>query len=437
MLRLGSGLSHPKYWWKLDDTIDSITGALAGTFTYAGTNRTRVNPSSGLIETIGADTARFEDVGGYEALLVEPAGTNLIHYSHELGNAVSAGWWHDVELTSVTANGMLAPDGNTVADGLIGTIVDTKHYVYSDLIADVTQNDKVALTIFAKPGDKDWVYMEVVFFDVGGGALGSSGAYYFNISSGTVGAKFEGGDATVHDYIIEEVANGFYRIGIIVSNNHVDTAKVRAYIFSALANNDNTFPGDTTTVNTWLWGADLKEQAYFDSYVATSAGTATRITESGYPLWTLPTNLFDAEGTMIVWVRFGYDYSDLDSGAANCGILSTADSVITLLFTSTPDVSYFLQSFDGADSTNFATTFSANTWYKLIVKWGYGGKFRIGMDTGSGISWGTEQNFDGSYDLGTNLRIGYGLFGPMHIRQLMLFRKALTDTMVNHWTGSP
>jgi len=64
-------------------------------------------------------------------------------------------------------------------------------------------------------------------------------------------------------------------------------------------------------------------------------------------------------------------------------------------------------------------------------------KYRVGVDSGSGVVFGLEQTFGGSYALGTYLRLGYDLFGPMHMRQLSLFPTVLTDAEIDQWTGTP
>ncbi len=403
---------------------------------------TYVDPDDGLVKSAATNIPRFESVGGLKAILLEPAGTNLIQYSHELGNAVSAGWWLDARLASVTANGMLAPDGNTVADALVGDGNNGTHYIRTSFITGIAPNDKVAVTIFAKPGNKDWIYLPVDFYDNGDVFLNDTGSYYFNVASGAIGTKGEVGNVTVHDYMIEEAANGFYRIGIIVSNADGNTSKVKTYPTSAQANNVNTFAGDNITINTWLWGADLKKQDYFDSYVPTSGATATRATESGYPLWTLPTGLFDAQGMAIVWVRFGWGETDMpqDGTTTNSGIIVTRDNASSLVFIEHDSdfaAHASFSSFDGATYAIREYNFIANTWYKFVVKWSSSTlKMRIDVDTGSGVSWGIEVAFDGSYDLGTNLRLAYELFGPMWMRDLRLYGRVLTDGEIDS-LGSP
>jgi len=434
-MMLGVAGRRPKYWWDLGQSIDSDLGGLLGTH-VRNSNGLYTNPTTGLITTVGNNIPRFERQDGLLALLDEPAGTNLIQFSHELGNVASGGWWTNTRLTSVTANGMLGPDGTVAADGLVANAVDNIHRISIPFTVGIAQNDKIVLTVFGKTGNKDWIFLNASFYDVGDVYLGDYGGYYFNISTGTVGSKIEIGDATVHDYKIESVANGFYHVGIIISNSDANTSKTKNQIESAHADNDDTFLGDTTTVNTWFWGADLKKQAYFDSHVPTSGATASRATESGYPLWDLPLGLFDSEGTCSVWVRFGYAYDDIPI-LTYPGIVACRDASSFLYNFKTGGIAGRFYSEDGTNSATLNLDWAANTWYKLVVKWSSTtSKMRVGYDSGAGIVWGTEVAFDGSYTLGASLRLAFGLYGPLWLRDLRLYDTVLTDTQINA-IGSP
>lgn len=414
------------YYAPLARSIVALQGLVGESHVRAGNATYRDPDNSDVVTTLGTNLPRFESVGGYRALLIEPAdtdiGKNLIQYSHELDN----GWWQRLGLTTVSANGMLAPDGNTVADGLVADATENDHVIYSPLLTGIAQNDKVAATIYAKPGDQDWVKLDVRFFTVADAGL-TRGSYYFDVSSGTIGTKTEEIDITIHDYKIEEAANGFYRIGIIISSADATTSKVRLNIFSAEADNDDAFAGDASTANTWLWGEDVKNQDFFDSHVPTSGATASRATESGYPLYTLPAGLFDSAGTAIIRVRFGFAKAGVTSGY---GIVATKNGADSIIYVSTAK-GYDIASSDVTTVIEKDFAYAANIWYKIALKWGYGGKFRIGIDSGSGISWGTEDNFDGSFQLGTNLRLGFALFGPMWLRELMLLDRVLSDDEIN------
>jgi len=55
----------PSYYWPMERNLlpSASSDTYIGTVTHAGTNRTRIN-ENGLIEAVGANVARFEEVGG-------------------------------------------------------------------------------------------------------------------------------------------------------------------------------------------------------------------------------------------------------------------------------------------------------------------------------------------------------------------------------------
>jgi len=427
-------LSKGNVWIPLETDIVPVIGRdVLGVGSHIrNSNITRTNPWSGLVETLDNNIPVHELVGGHLALRDEPEGTNLIQYSHELGNVASAGWWNETALTSVTADGMLAPDGNIVADGLIADVNDRTHNVYTAVIVGIGTNDKVALTAFVKPGNKDWVFLRLTFRNAADVGLGDESGYYFNVSTGAIGSKIELGDGTVHDYLMESAANGFYRIGVIVSSSDANVAKVDGRLFSAHADNDNDFPGDTVTVNTWFWGADLKKQDFFSSYVPTSGATATRATESGYPRYAIPIGLFNAQGTLIIWMYHGMVFGDYSAG--DYGIVSLNGNAKSALYL---DENGNVCTFDGTNETVHNVNWPINVWRKYVLTWDQAtNAVQVGVDTGAGVAL-TAGIFDGAYDVaGGILSLSQGLLAPRHLRNFMIDDEVWSVPKIDSF-GSP
>lgn len=399
-----------------------------GGFDYNDNSGYRFN----IYDVIAFNSPRFESVGGHKAILLEPAATNLCTHSHEFDNAA----WTKTR-SSITANATDAPDGNATADKLVedGTAAST-HFV-QDIIAHAsfTDDTKVTLTVYVKQAERTWIRL-AMRTKVGAGRFG-----YFDLANGVVGSK----SATAITSI-KAAANGFYRCRL-THDIESDPAPVDPYftVHLAEADGDITIDGDGTS-GIYVWGAQVEEFPVPTSYVPTSGATASRATESGYPLWTLPAGLFDALGTCSVWVRFGWGETDMlqDGTLEYGGIVNVRDSLTSLAhFWHDSDWAtntILPRSHDGANATINYYDFVIDTWYKLVVKWGYdvGGneKFRVGIDTGAGISWSTEVNFDGSYTLGANLRLAYNLWGPMWMRDLRLYDRVLSDSEIDS-LGSP
>jgi hypothetical protein len=432
--------------WPLEDSLAPTAGSTVGTETHAGTARTRVNPDTGLIEAVGANVARFEEVGGHRALLIEPEGTNYFLNSDapvtqttgSLGTGTYTAWIDGTGSATIAANTATITGAGAATDGTPVTFVVTVAGTVDVTIAGgppdrcQVENGPVQTSYIVTPGAEvlddpgltdaaEWNDSDAtVTQNAGAGTVTWSGAGAGNIFS------------TDSPFTVSEV----YQIKIVVDSITAGS------VF--LNNSGGAFQGTNTELSsagtytlrvtcTNDLALYLRGSATCDAVVSEiSATITTRATESGEPHFTLPTGLFDSQGTAIVWWRPGYASVPVSSGIVAC-----SDVAQSLFFSNAANIYSRSGSPDAVQ--NFIWT--ANTWYKLIVKWGYlvGGveKFRVGVDSGSGVSWGTEQTFDGSYTLGSYLRLGYGLFSRMHLRNLMLFPTVLTDAEIDQRGGTP
>jgi hypothetical protein len=407
----------PVNYWKLDSNLAQTNGSISGSITYAGTNRTRFNPTTSYIESVGANVGRFEKVGDLNSLLIEPASTN-----HFL-NSPGFGDWTPTRAT-VSTNATTAPDGTNTASKLVvdGTAAND-HSIYQDIAHTAwTNGADVTYSFYAKAAEHSWMFLNIAT------KVPAYPLIYFNLSTGAVGTE------TVDSYGSEDVGNGWWRFWL-THDIGTGVGNTRWTIYPAEGNGDVTINGDSTS-GIYLWGPQVEEQPRPTSLIYTAGAAVTRTTESGLNAFTLPTGLFDDKGTMTVWFRPGYAEA---SAIADGGIVSVRDNASSILYT---DISgNGVASHDGTTEATKALAYAKNTWYKLIVKWGYlvsaTKKFRVGIDSGSGVSWGTEQTFDGTFTLGSDLLLGKTLSGRMHLKDLSLFTKILTDTEINTWTGSP
>jgi hypothetical protein len=347
--------------------------------------------------------------------LIEPAGTNLIPYSHEFQN------WTATRAT-VSTNAATAPDGTATADKLVvDATAANDHSLYYDIApASFTNGASVTYSFYAKAAEFSWAFVQIATKTPAWPLI------YFNLSTGAVGTE------TVDSYGTEDMGNGWWRVWL---THDIGTGAntTRWTIYAAEGDGDITIDGDSSS-GIYVWGAQVEESPVPTSYIATSGSAVTRATESGEPQFTLPSGLFDTTGTAIVWFRPSFAEA---IASADYGIVSVRDDPSSLLY---GDISgNGIASHDGATEATQALAYAKDTWYKLAVKWGYGGteKFRVGIDSGSGVSWGTEQNFDGAFTAGTDLILGKSLFSRMHLRQLMLFPTVLTDAEINQRGGTP
>ena len=381
---LGVAARRPKIWIPLTQNIDMVLGAQRAGTHVRNSNITRTNPNTGLIETLGNNIPVFENVGGLDALRDEPGATNNLAHCRDLTQA-------DYVKTNATplldqigeagvansASSLLATAGNATC--LQTLVLGATDYAYSVSIKRITGTGNIEVT-----DDNGGTWTDIK-------ASLSTDAWYRHI-------------------ITRSQANPICGIRIVTNTDKiaVDYGQLEA--------------GKIGT-----------------SRILTAAGAVSRATESGYPLWSLPLGLFDAEGTASVWVRFGYAYTDAPQDGIPKGIIAVWDNATSLLhhYRHVAGFGRFATHDGPTEGVTGNLNWAANTWYKAVIKWSASaGKMRVGYDSGAGIVFGAEVNFDGSYSLGASLRLAYGLFGPIWLRDLRLYDRVLSDSGIN-LIGSP
>ena len=234
------------------------SGGLApgSTFTRAAsTTSTSQTFSDGTLGYVGTNVPRVSGDGG--GVLIEEQRTNSVLQSQTL-----AATWTSVNLTTISADGTTAPDSAATADGLVGDVTDGIHGITQGI---TTTAASWTASIWAKIGDKNWIYISD---DTVANAYS-----YFNVATCSTGTK--GAGATYAR--AEQYAGGWCRCWIMLTA----TAASNTFKFaSASSDTDNTFAGDTATVNTWFWGAQVELGAHPTSYIPTVAASVIRYADS-------------------------------------------------------------------------------------------------------------------------------------------------------------
>lgn len=405
----------------LDPSTGSLTDRVHGrqaTFTRAGTPYV---PDAS--RTVPANYARIIEVGGKKGVYLEPGGAspgpghNQAKQSQTLGAV-----WVSTN-SSVGANSTTAPDGTLTADTIIeDTDVGQVHYLGQSIAhANFTDNAAVTLSVWLKQKERTWARL-AINDKAAGGAIGS----YYDLGNGTLGTN----DAGTSDRISSNLIQGFWRCELTIDDIGAGANNPAFTIVVATADGTASYNGDGSGI--YAWGAQVEEFPVATSYVPTVAAAVTRASESGFPSWTLPTGVFDDKGTVICWVRSGYAYDDMPADLSGKGIVTSSNAGNRVLYHKTSGGVGYFSTFDGTTEGNKATNFAAHTWYKLAVQFPSSpGKFRVGVDSGSGMSWGSEANWDGSYTFGANLRLAYGLYGPMYIGRILAFNRVKNDNFIN------
>ena len=206
--------------------------------------------------TVGANWPRLEQLSTIRGHLNESAVTNLCLQSEDFATTWALG------AAAISANAIAAPDGNTTADGIVSNGADSGHHVRQSITLTAAT---YTFSAFVKKGNKDWVLLENQTINNGA---------YFNIATGATGSSVGVG---VIEKFIESYGNDWYRIGYSFTGTAV-AHDLR--IYPAHADGDATFAGDTVTISTYVWGAQVELRAVFTSYIKTTTASAARSADS-------------------------------------------------------------------------------------------------------------------------------------------------------------
>ena len=250
----------------------------AGDFTVTrATTATRVN-ASGLIESVASGIPRLDYFAsggtvGCPALLVEPAGTNLVFHSEVWTSGNN--WIFADGVTSVSAS-ITAPDNTQAVNALSPTSANSSHFFYSNNPTTITYTSGT-------------IYTQSIFFKQGTGAAGryvqltypsarftQLGFANFDLQGGVVTAS--GGTAdTNRNARIENYGNGWYRCIFTATCNSTGTGVgvLPTLITTSGATRLPTFSGTVTDV-IYGWGAQLETGSVATSYIPTTTAAVTR-----------------------------------------------------------------------------------------------------------------------------------------------------------------
>ena len=212
----------------------------AGTTAYDGSGNGNHGTISGAtyVNGVGAPVSQT-------AVIDWNKGVNRFTYSEQF----NTGDWNKIS-TSVTANTLTAPDGQTTADSL--NSASSTEAIYQ--LAPVGVN---SFSVYAKAGTTTSLQLASTSSFNGRGAD-------FDLANGTAGAVYQIGsgnpDITGGTSAIESVGNGWYRCSI----NGLTLTAIRAI---TIANNNGNL--------SYIWGASLEQSATAGPYVRTGATAQT------------------------------------------------------------------------------------------------------------------------------------------------------------------
>jgi len=310
----------------------------SGDFTFdRASEGTRVR-KDGLIEEVTDDVPRLDwSDGNCPSLLLEAERTNLQVRSEEFDNVV----WSKVN-ASITANQIVAPNGEYTADKLTATASSLSTYTYEQ--HSLSTSTDYAMSVFVKKGTSNLVRLDLEDF-----TSGTQGRMTFNLNTQEITQTI--GTASYEDY-----GNGWYRLKV-------------SFTTSATLGVHYLRIWDFETVNGayfYLWGAMLEQGSYPTGYIKTEASAVTRLKDEC--LNGGDSDLFDiTEGTFFVDANnFGTPYLDfsmitLSDGSSNfIRFIYEGSRIRTSVENGSIQQDYFIAGVNDNERNKVAITFKEN-----------------------------------------------------------------------------
>jgi len=231
---LKTGLLLPLAHLPLITNTSLLVGIGSETFTRTNPVATFLSMDTGLITLAGTDVARFE-AGG---LLIEGQSTNLLLHSEALDNAI----WQKQLSASVTADQVVAPDGNITAD-LIDISGNNLSRVLQQILSEVLTEYNAS----------SWL-------------RSISGTGFYPIAGFNGNTRV--GDTTL--FLTETMV----RFSIVFPMHSVQTDG------GYYPGNRQAAGGGSPIFQAYAWGHQLEKIDFTTSYIPTGSSTVTRSTDS-------------------------------------------------------------------------------------------------------------------------------------------------------------
>lgn len=343
--------------------------------------------------------------------------------------------WTQTRLTGVTDNP--AYDDATQffngdnAYGLIGSTLNNNHYIIDALPwSSGTTGEMLTMAVWAKSGVSNWIQLIVRAEDEANQATVLHSSYFDLNNNGAVGTT-----SGISNAYVQSIGNGWVKCWMVFS---VAGVQVDTYVYLAKSDGDVTANLGTTRVHTYIGNVQLEEGSIAHSPIPTLAlpvGTAG-ISDTTAPRWAMSsglTNVFSGiseQGTMVVKLTPGFD---MYYTAAFFGMVSPDDAAVNGLYVSSAGR---FAAYDGTSTAYEAETgVSQGVIANVAVKWGHmvsgASKFQVGVDTGTGITWGTAVDWDGDFAHDTYLNFFYGGYGVWNIGSVRFYDEIRTDAQIN------
>ncbi|CAN0543414.1 unnamed protein product, partial [Laminaria digitata] len=206
---------------------------------------------------------------------VQPnVGDNDSLYSEEFDNA----YWNTVR-GEIIADAIAGPSGQMTADGLIGDMTNSTHFITIGTPFATTADESYTYSVYAKAGANDSTRVQLA-----GVPFPSDSYVDVDLTNGTVTDEGLGVDG----YNVEDAGNGWYRISVTATAATAGNGTMEMYSKDSI---NTVYPGDGDgagggSIDTYFSGAQLESAssntAHVDTYSAIRATTAASAVDDPY-----------------------------------------------------------------------------------------------------------------------------------------------------------
>lgn len=231
-----------------------------------------------------------------KGLLIEESRTNLLTYSEDFLNAI----WSQNNLTSVSANFAIAPNGLFSADKIFEDANNNYHSIVTAITSISGQPYTGSIFVRKYTGDATERRYVQVFLSTGTGTPPPRYLINVDLQNGTVTDAVIKTGATGTSQKIEDYG-AYWKISLSIIAANTSLAMIIGISNSATPTyhswGDVTYTG-TATIGIVIWGAQIEQGAFSTTYIPTSGSTFSRNADSCSISSTDFTNFYNqTEGT--------------------------------------------------------------------------------------------------------------------------------------------
>ena len=403
--------------------------------TFTRTSTGTYVDESGVIRTAVADEPRFDHdpvTGESLGLLIEEGRSNIKIRSEELQSDFSR-----AQITTISQNEIISPDGLQTADGIVPNVTLTAHYLDKVLTSTsgITASQNICCSAFFKKGVGRDVLLQI--YEESGNAYHG---VQFNFETETLtfrnSNEYTNGGGVTTDYGVIKYPNGWYRLWVAGYPNTTTTGR-RYRIRLTDASGVPDFSGDAVSSYVYSWGVQVEAGAFPTSYIPTQGSTATRTKEYPTISGTDFTDFYNpSEGTF--YVRYsmkGYYATDGFNRIFEISDGGSTNRFSALLRGINDDI------YEGAVwGINFNTSLiTFGDFYTYIVGYKENDFQRYAIDRNGNIDSNTDTSVEVSSFIPTELNIGYQADGDSrqldgHISQLLYYPTRLPNSQLQTLT---